>query len=221
MTDALEAVTGGVTIFLNGAKGDVGPRISNGKTIGDDGMKYVEELGRHAAEDAIRVYRGIKSYESTDMVVKKGYIDLPLKSRISLEAAKEGQAEYAGNARNLGGQYAHYYEMVVASYSDGYVEKDVLRQPQWILRIGNTVFVTSGYELFSEIGLRIQNMYSSKNVLCLSNTNGSSGYFATESEIPLGGYEVSMFLTGRCQPFADHADWHFIRETVRNITENL
>lgn len=221
MIDAMEAVTGGTTIFLNGPEGDVGPRISNGKTTGDDGMKYVIELGQKAAEDAIRVYQGIHSYEDVDMDIQKGMIYLPLKKRISLEEAKEGLQKYAGNARNLGGQYAHYYEMVIASYQDGYEDKPDLPLPQWLFRLGDTVFVSSGYELFSEIGMRIQTMSDFANVLCLSNANGSNGYFATESEVCLGGYEVGMFLTGRCQPFVEHADWHFIKETIRNIDEKL
>ena len=41
MTDALEAVTGGITGFFNGPEGDVGPRISNGKTTGN--LSYVKE----------------------------------------------------------------------------------------------------------------------------------------------------------------------------------
>lgn len=221
MIDAMEAVTGGCTVFLNGPEGDVGPRISNGRTTGDDGMKYVIELGQKAAEDAIRVYRSIKTYEDVGMNIQKGTIRLPLKKRISLEQAREGLEEYAGNARNLGGQYAHYYENVIASYEDGYEDKPDLPLPQWLFQLGNTVFVSSGYELFSEIGLRIQTMSDFENVLCLSNANGSDGYFSTESELCLGGYEVGMFLTGRCQPFVEHADWHFIKETIRNIDEKL
>ena len=221
MVDAMEAETGGCTVFLNGPEGDVGPRISNGKTIGDDGMKYVIELGKKAAEDAIRVYRDIRTYEDMDADIRKGTIRLPLKKRISREEAREGLAKYAGNARNLGGQYAHYYEKVLASYEEGYEDLPDLPLSQWLFRIGDSVFVSSGYELFSEIGLRIQTMSDRYNVLCLSNANGSDGYFATQSELCLGGYEVGMFLTGRCQPFVDHADWHFIKETVRNIDEKL
>lgn len=221
MIDAMEAVTGGCTVFLNGPEGDVGPRISNGKTIGTDAMKYVIELGQKAAEDAIRVYRGIASYEELGMDLQKGDIHLPLRKRISLEEAKEGLAQYAGNTRNLKGQYANYYQRVIDSYQEGYVDQPELTKPQWLLRLGNTVIVSSGYELFSEIGLRIQTMSDFENVLCLSNANGSDGYFATESQLCLGGYEVGQFQTYSCQPFVEHADWHFITETIRNIDEKL
>ena len=221
MIDAMEAVTGGCTIFLNGPEGDVGPRISNGKTIGTDAMKYVIELGQKAAEDAIRIYRGISSCEEVDMQLQKCVIHLPLQKRIPLEEAKEGLEQYAGNTRNLKAQYAHYYQRVIDSYAEGYEDQKELVKPQWLLRFGDTVIVSSTYELFSEIGLRIQTMCDHKNVLCLSNTNGSDGYFATESQLCLGGYEVGQFLTYRCQPFAPHADWHYITETVRNVKESL
>lgn len=221
MCDAMEAVTGGCTVFLNGPEGDVGPRISNGKTIGTDAMKYVIELGQMAAEDAIRVYRGIVSWEEMDMDIQKGAIHLPLRRRISLEEAKEGLAQYAGNTRNLKGQYANYYQRVIDSYREGYEDQPELAKSQWLLRLGNIVIVSSGYELFSEIGMRIQTMSGFENVLCLSNANGSDGYFATESQLCLGGYEVGQFLTYSCQPFETHADWHFIKETIRNIDEKL
>lgn len=221
MCDALETVTGGRTVFLNGPQGDVGPRISNGRTIGTDGMKYVAELGQKAAEDAIRVYRGIEGYEEMELDIQKGVIHLPLQTRISMEEAREGLAQFAGNTRNLAAQKANYYQKVIDSYADGYVDQPELTQPQWLLRLGNTVLVTSGYELFSEIGMRIQEKYEDKNVLCVVLANGSDGYFATESQLCLGGYEIGQFLTYRCQPFAPHADWYFIKETLRNIDEKL
>lgn len=47
MIDRLEAESGAPTLFLNGAAGDVGPRLTNGKTKATS--NYVMELGSVAA----------------------------------------------------------------------------------------------------------------------------------------------------------------------------
>ena len=57
------------------------------------------------------------------------------------------------------------------------------------------------------------------HTLSLSNTNGSEGYFVTEDQICRRGYEVDMFKTRYDQPYADNADWHIFRETVKNIEQ--
>lgn len=220
MTDALETVSGGTTVFLNGPEGDVGPRISNGKTIGDDCMKFVIELGQKAAEDAIRVYRGITSYEDMDMEIHKGAIQIPLQHRPSPDEARAGLEEFSARTRNLGAKKAHYYRQVLESYENGYEELPSRPLRQWLLRLGDTVIVTTGCELFSEIGLRIKSM-SSYRVLTTVLVNGSDGYFATDSQLCLGGYEIGSFLTDHLQPFAAHADWHFVKETLQHIEETL
>lgn len=220
MVDAMEAATGATTIFINGPEGDVGPRISNGKTTGNDRMKYVVELGQKAAEDAIRVYRSIDSYTDMEMEICKGAIRIPLRPRISREEAKVGLKEFFGNTRNLGAKQAAYYQKVLDSYDNGYEEQPDLPLRQWLLHLGDTVIFTTGCELFSEIGMRIKSM-SPHRVLCAAVSNGNDSYFTTDSELCMGGYEVGSFLTNHIQPFAEHADWHFIKETLRNMDENL
>ena len=54
MTDAVEKDSGAITAFFNGPEGDVGPRLSNGRTVGD--LSHVHELGKMAAKDALKLY---------------------------------------------------------------------------------------------------------------------------------------------------------------------
>ena len=92
-----------------------------------------------------------------------------------------------------------------------------------MIALGDTLFAAFPFELFSEVGMRIQKAFRSKSVLSLSNTNGSEGYFITQDAICRGGYEVTMYLYGHLQPYEDHADFHLLRETVshiQTITEN-
>ena len=72
-------------------------------------------------------------------------------------------------------------------------------------------------KLFSEIGMRIDAAVEGLKVLSLSNTNGSEGYFPTQDQLCRGGYEIGMFLRNGIQPFADDADFHIVKETLRNL----
>ena len=82
-------------------------------------------------------------------------------------------------------------------------------------------FVSFPYELFSEVGMRVARASGLPHVLSLSNTNGSEGYFVTEDQICRGGYEVDMFKHGYLQPYADNADWHMMRGSLKNINQMI
>ena len=107
--------------------------------------------------------------------------------------------------------------MVLDSYDTDYVPMEYREFPQTVIKLGNTAYVSSPFEPFSEISLRINDYSENCNVVLLSNTNGTEAYFVTESEIPNGGYEVGMFLTGHVQMYEDHADWHLIKETLKTL----
>lgn len=214
MTDRVERETGGITAFFNGPEGDVGPRLTNGQTVGD--IRYVEELGGVAATDAMRIYRQISDFSPALLSCSSGVLKIPVKPRISLEEAEREHGKYAGKTVNLSGQMRRYYESVIESYRNGYVEKDCREVPQSVIKIGNAVFVSFPYELFSEVGMRIEKYSRHPRVLSLSNTNGSEGYFVTQDQLCRGGYEISMFETQRVQAPVDDADMHLINETLKN-----
>ena len=114
---------------------------------------------------------------------------------------------------------AVYYNKVRESYENDYVEKDVFQSEQNIIRIGNVAFVGFPYELFSEIGLRINEHIKDLHILSLSNTNGSLGYFPTQDQLCRGGYEIKMFKYNDIQSFTDDADFHLMSETIETINK--
>lgn len=103
------------------------------------------------------------------------------------------------------------------SYEKGFVDKESLELEQTVIALGDIVFASFPYELFSEIGMRIDKAFKTKSVLSLSNANGSEGYFITQDAICRGGYEVDMFLYGHIQPYCDDADFHLMKETIEHI----
>jgi len=81
--DRLEMVTGTITAYWNGAEGDVGPRLTNGRDIGD--FQYVEELGGVAASDALRAYQACGVYKPGNLKIYTGHIHIPRKDLLSKE----------------------------------------------------------------------------------------------------------------------------------------
>lgn len=218
MTDALEKETGAITAFFNGPEGDVGPRLSNGGTTGHD-IKYVYELGEFAARDAIRIFKKQCNYKEVNLLVKTKEIQLPLKPRIPYDEAVKGIESFNGNKANIDFKIYEYNKAVKESYDNGYEERSFKKVEQTVIKIGEVIFVSFPYELFSEIGMRINEAVKGLRVLSLSNANGNEGYFPTQDQLCRGGYEIGMFKHSDIQCFADDADFHIVKETLRNMEE--
>ena len=219
MIDTLSEVSGGISAFFNGPEGDVGPRLANGKTVGNRDVRYALELGGIAARDAVRIYGQQAGYHTPCLSVSTKHITLPLAARPDKEYAQAELLQYEGKTVNLKGRKRHYYEQILASFEQGYEEESTFDVEQTVIRIGDVAFVSFPYELFSEIGMRIAQESVIPHTLCLSNTNGSDGYFVTQDQICRGGYEVSVFQTRLPQTYADNADFHIVMNTIGHLEE--
>lgn len=217
MIDMLEAHSGAPAAFFCGPEGDVGPRLDNGQTVCD--IKAVEIMGERAGRDAVSIYKCITEYKPLTLKAVSGTMKLPLKKRIPLKEAEALYEKYSSYSVNLEGQKRDYYKRVIASYEEGYEDTAFLELPQSAIRLGDSIFVSYPYELFSDIALRINKAFTGAEVFCLSNANGSMGYFPCDSEISKGGYEIDMFLTHNIQPYCDKADMHLIKETLRILED--
>lgn len=216
MTDAVSAEFGGITAFFNGPEGDVGPRLTNGRTTGST-IDYAMRHGAVAAQDAIRIRKNAKCFTDAKLEVSEQTINIPLDSRMPLEKAKSDYNDVKDETINALGAQANYLSNVIKSYANGYTDQKTLPLSQTVIRIGDVAFVGFPYELFSEIGLRISTDSTLPYTLSLSNTNGSEGYFPTEDQICRGGYEIYMFKTIYIQPYSNNADWHLVTQTLEHL----
>ena len=219
MIDALERTTGGITAFFNGPEGDVGPRLSNGKTTGD--LSFVYEHGALAARDAIRIQQRIDSYGDEKLCAAACDLCIPVKQRIPLRES-EAQYELVNDAAGRTAvKTAAHFRKIIESYKKGEPElkEHVLRQR--IIALGDIVFVSFPFEMFSEVGLRIDRIIEDKEVLSLACTNGSEGYFVTYDAICRGGYEVGRYQIRHVQDYFDGADGYVVRGSVENIRKVL
>jgi len=217
MIDILERISGGVTAFFNGPEGDIGPRITNGKTTGD--LRYALELGAVAGHDAVRIYKQRGGLCTPALSVSEKEIAIPLAPRIPKEEAEAGYGQFKDKKVNIGARKGAYYKNVLNSYNTNYKEKESVSFPQTVIRLGDIAFVSFPFELFSEIGLRIAKESAIPHTLSLSITNGSRGYFVTEEATLRGGYEVEMFKTANVQPYVHDADFKLMQATLEHLKE--
>ena len=146
---------------------------------------------------------------------------MPVDKRMSIEDAKKWLGYFE---RNEGNDYKSvqtrsidYYKRIIASYDTDFEEVEYATIEQTVLRLGDIAIVSSPYELFCEIGMRVNEMSPFAHTLMLVNTNDTYAYFPTTSAIPSGGYEIALFLTSRIQPYTAPADWNYIKGTVENV----
>lgn len=220
MIDRLEAETHTMTAFWNGCQGDVGPRLTNGQTVGD--IHHVEELGGVAAMDARRAYDARGMYVEGELHLYEGEVAIPYKPLLPKEWVEEKLAGYENpdalyNIQRL--EYAHY-KAVKDEYDAGLPEHDThYRYAQTILSLGDVAFVPYPFEIFSEISLRLRYHSPIRYTLVLSNTNGYNAYMPTEDQIVRGGYEIGCFLYSGAYTLVDNTDQVLLDENLRILRQ--
>lgn len=218
MIDRLEAESGAPTLFLNGAAGDVGPRLTNGKTKGD--INYVMELGSVAAQDAVRAYRAIRSYHTVHFQAVSGALALPYDPVPPLCEAQTCLAKYnALPDTNVHLRMRDYYGKIVHAYQEGLPTEKAKKINETVFWLGDVVLVPFGFELFSEISQRLRAYSPYPYTLAVGYANEALGYLPSQDQFCRGGYEVEMFKTGGVQNLADNTDSVLIQQTLALINK--
>lgn len=221
MIDCLEEQSGCMTVFFNGAEGDIGPRLTNGHTTGD--IAYAMKLGAAAGIDAVKAYNSIKEYRTdVDVKVITGDIDLPYKPLPPLEEIEKAIDSYADREpeKLINIDRLEYNKLVSVKefYESGAAHETAFTFRQTLVAFGPVVFIPFPFEMFVEITLRLRNYSSYAYTLCLSNTNGANGYLPTEDELCRKGYEVREFLSRNVFTLADDTDTNIINANL-NLLE--
>lgn len=230
MVDRMEKETGAMTVFFNGAEGDAGPRLSNGRTVGDDDdnvaneridedNSYMEELGMAAAIDAMRAYRTIKSYSEVSFDMIKGSVILPYKPIPTCPEAKARFAYLDSLEERIGVQLREYASLkeIINMHENGEHFETHMEIEQIMFVFNSVVFVPFPFEMFSEIPLRLKAYSPFQHTLCLCNTNGANYYLPTQEQLIRGGYEIEIFLYASVYKFKDNTDDIMIAENMRLI----
>lgn len=218
MTDRLQNETGTLSTFVNGSQGDVGPRLTNGQTVGN--IRHVEELGGVAASDALRAYKALGVYKDGSLKVVCNTVGIPKKPLPPLDVVKANLLRFPEpdkivNISRL--EYAHY-KAALDEYEAGCPEYEkTFKFRQTVISLGDVVFVPFPFEIFSEISLRIKAYSPVRYTLPLSNTDGYEAYLPSEDQLVRGGYEVGCFRFSSAHPLADNADQVIINESLKTL----
>ena len=224
MIDRLEEMSSCMTVFINGACGDVGPRLTNGKTVGD--ISYVRELGAVAASDALRAYNSIKEFrEDISLKTTSEEISLPYKPLPSIDENAAALAQYDSvdtssliNIEKL--EYEHLLSINKELKKEGQ-HKTAFTYRQTLIAVGPVLFVPLPFEVFSEITIRLRHYSKYPYTLSLSNSNGANAYLPSQDQICRGGYEIRTFTAGGVYCLCDNTDDNIITANLNMINTKL
>lgn len=221
MIDRITGISGAPCMFINGAEGDVGPRLSNGRTVGDD--SHVIELGLVAAADAEKAYRNIDNYVSPVLSVAYGKLSLPFMEPPTLEAINQKIADM-GDPKLLQDTYVTQYsqlQKMKAVYESGQEFPQDMEIPQTVVALGDLALVPLCFEAFCKVALAIRDRSPYRDTLLLGLTQGSYAYLPTQDQIPYGGYEVMSFRAagGSACSFVDNIDELMISQNVKLLQQ--
>ncbi len=215
MIDRVESETGTLTAFLNGAIGDVGPRLTNGRTTGD--IRHVEELGVYASFDAMRILNQPKVFTVPSLALHTGMVRLPYQPFPSLDDVRRALAQIAHpdaliNHARL--RYT-YLKSVESLLLRGESTPDALTYPVTLVTVGGVALIPIPFEFFAEISMRLRADSPVPYTLGLSCANGYRAYLPTQDQLCRGGYEVAVFRYASPYRLADDTDQHLIDEIFR------
>lgn len=217
MVDCVEQEIGGMTLFVNGAVGDVGPRLANGRTTGDIGQMMV--IGNIAAADATAACRKVKSFADRPLKLIVGDISIKYRPLAKADHAQEALKNSEGrkDSAGLGKAEFIYWGRVLEEHKSGDIKTEKVRR-QTITHIGDIVLVPFACEPFADIVLRLREYSKYRYTLCASTTNGSDGYLPTREALHRGGYEVEVAKAFSPYIPVENIDDLIIRENLRLLS---
>jgi len=226
MTDVLAEVSGAPTAFFNGPEGDVGPRLSNGKTTGmnpitkSPDFSYVLEVGGMAAIDAARAYNSIKDYREVDFRTISGTLKIPY-CEFQPREEIESELNRLESIKRVSLDILKYeiLKKKLAILDSGEKPKTHCELEQTLFAFNSAVIVPFQFEVFSEITVRLRQYSPFEHTLSTCNTNGAYAYLPSKEQIPRGGYEVRQFIDRHEYRMVDNTDDIIINENLNLINK--
>ncbi|MBR2500211.1 MAG: neutral/alkaline non-lysosomal ceramidase N-terminal domain-containing protein [Clostridia bacterium] len=214
MMDRIEEITKAPCMYVNGAEGDIGPRLSNGKTIADE--PSMVEMGKIAAKDAEKAYENLGEFKAPELKTLSADLFLPYIEAPTYESVL-ADMKAMGNPEDLIevdiSTYARL-EKIKGMYERGEAFAKGLTLKHIVISMGDLAIVPLPFELFCEISLGIKKGSPFSKTLVFGLSNGSRGYIPTEDQIPFGGYEIGSFRAASIPGFIDGLDKHLVKENV-------
>ncbi|HHV62995.1 MAG TPA: hypothetical protein GXX51_10205 [Firmicutes bacterium] len=226
----IEAVTGAVAMYTNGADGNVNHINVNDPEQGR-GFEEAERVGTIVGAEVIKALA--RTRKSALPVPAVGHVPVACASRVIDVPRRELTGEEVDAARRLAGGRTFQELSKLLALVDGVpdeiyaleiLELAALREKDpyehielQAFRVGDAAFVAIPGELFVEFGLEIKGRSPFKPTFVIGYANGYVGYIPTEKAFSEGGYEPR---TARTSQLAKEAG-RLITEAAIQLLEGL
>jgi neutral ceramidase len=196
MRQQVEGELGGMCMFLQGAAGNLNPKMGWGR---DDCWKMAVAQGHRVAREVIEaVSAGQEEVKGSGLVLMRQEVWLPFDVKVT---TSKPPVDYRKRILKM----ANFPEWL--SFATDYLlNKRYPWKPRieshdgyWgtfmrtnTLRIGSLAMCSFGSEVFTEIGLRVKQISPAKHTIFTSVTDGCISYLPTDEAHAEGGYEVEL-----------------------------
>jgi len=195
------ALPGCVTMFANGACGDIDP-VSNQEVWGQATFEDVDRAGAALAEDVVKIAQGIVPGDGAKLRVARVVAQLPLQSMSLPEAdAEVGRRQEELNrlrregAAESGLSMARFWLLWARDVRDalrrGATSSEKRAEAQGIA-LGEGLFLGLPAEVFTEVGWAIKARSPFRYTFLVTYANGDVGYIPTEEDFAMGGYAATV-----------------------------
>jgi neutral ceramidase len=213
LVDAVESVTGGFAVFVNGVVGDVAPRNYFPEQTG------TLEIGLLLAREAVRVLETIRCEADVPLGVLPRLLQLPYAPLLPREEAAVRLAELdPGAVWGMEAARRCYYKAVLAEWEAGQVQT-ARPFPQIVLRIGDAALAPFPGEHFAETGLRLKRFSPFRTTITASTMMGHEAYFTPREACARGGYEKDINMALGPYLFAERIDDFLVEENLKLLRE--
>jgi neutral ceramidase len=192
MRRVVEAATGALCMFLQGATGNLNPHHE----WGADDEEAMEQLGRGGAQQVLQLLAVAEPFNTVPLGALSETVWLPI-----VPVMQPGGTQPVTYQEVLAKQTSVPKSMVDRVLNARYPWKTTLEQRdgRWhtpmelqAFRLGECVVVAHAAETFNEIGAAIKEASPAPIALFCGYSNGCVGYLPTEVAHALGGYEVEL-----------------------------
>lgn len=203
-----------VTLFTNGAAGDVRPctvKGPNPKAFGGGTSRWAVRLGNVLGREVLRVARTIKTEQHSTIKGVSRIARLPLEKLRTLpqwyREIREARAtlrQYRNENKDSG--YMMYGQigldwatnarrLLLSGQFKPWVNGEIQ-----VLRIGDVLLVGLPGEIFCDIGLAIKRLFKGQPCFVIGYANANVGYVPTAKALADGGYETDRAIMSYNQP---------------------
>lgn len=196
MRRRVEKTLGGLGMFLQGATGNLNPKMGWGEPGVWDLMTEQGERVGQAAVAAVK--KKMQPLQGDPLRLLQREVWLPFEEKA---AGATPPVHYRKRILKMANypEWLSFYTDVLLNRRYPWRPRMQARDGQWgtllrvnAVRLGELALVTFGSEVFTEIGLRVKGDSPARHTLFASITDGCIGYLPTAEARVEGGYEVEV-----------------------------